>query len=95
MIRVTEQPVTNNILTLTKDKIQYAVMTDNTTINLPTPLGYTEIHLVFNTTSAITITSPNVKWDTIPNLESNKTYEFIFTYINEAIGWLAHVISYS
>ena len=54
-----------------------------------------EIHLVFNTTSAITITSPNVKWDTIPNLESNKTYEFIFTYINEAIGWLAHVISYS
>ena len=93
--RIVEQTITDNVLTLTKDKLQTATMSNNTTINLPTPLGYTEIHLFFVAQSDLVVTCPSAKWSTTPNLSANKTYEFIFLYINETVGWLAYVREFS
>ena len=93
--RIVEQTITDNVLTLTKDKLQTATMSNNTTINLPTPLGYTEIHLFFVAQSDLVVTCPSAKWSTTPNLSANKTYEFIFLYINSTVGWLAYVREFS
>lgn len=84
--------IDNNMLNLTTDKLQQVNMTNNTTINLPQVNDFTEIHLFFTTTEALTITLPRIKWQSDINIEANKTYEFIFTYINNS--WLGGCISY-
>ena len=89
-IKVT--PVIDSTLNLTTDKHQLTHMENNTEIVLPTVDKYTEIHLFFSTTEELTLTLPNVKWQTEPTLDANKTYEFIFTYANE---WLGGTVVYS
>lgn len=87
-----EVPIIDSTLTLTTDKFQTTVMEDNTTIVLPTVNKFTEIHLFFSTTSELTLTLPNIKWQNQPNVESNKVHEFIFTYTTE---WLGGCVAYA
>lgn len=88
--------ITNNTLTLNRNKYQSASITNDTTIILPTTTEFTEIHLYFSTTTDLTITIPvGVKWQTQPSFLANKTYEIIFTYIDPTIGWLGNVIQYN
>lgn len=88
--------IVGSTLTLTTDKLQYATMTTGTTISLPTVTDYTEIHLFFATdTVAPTITFPSVAWQNVPVINASKKYEFIFTYVNDAIGWLVGFIEYA
>lgn len=82
--------VTTNIvggtLTLTTDKYQTTNMADGTEIVLPTVTGFAEIHLFFNVTTDMTLILPVAKWQSQPTISANKTYELIFTYINEWLG---------
>ena len=87
-----ETQIQDGLLNITQDKYQYADIVDNTRIMLPRVTDFTEIHLFFITTSALTLTFPNIKWQTIPNIEANKTYEFIFTYMNNT--WLGGYLKY-
>lgn len=87
--------VSNNVLTLTTDKYQYVSITSNTTINLPSISSFTEIHLFFDWPSEISITMPsNVKWQEGVMYGPGYTHEFVFTYINSAIGWLGGCVVY-
>lgn len=88
-----EIPIVGDTLTLTTVKRQKANMKNNTTIALPVVDEFTEIHLTFNTTEALTLTLPRIKWQGDINIEANKTYEFIFTYINN--NWLGGYVSYN
>ena len=81
-----ETPIVGNILTLTKDKYQTTKMLNGTTIDLPVVDKFTEIHLFFSTLTELTVIFPNIKWQTEPTIEANKTYEFIFTYTTEWLG---------
>ena len=87
----------NGTLSLTTDKLQTSTIAMNTDIILPTVTSYTEIHLLFEGTNGITITTSatTVRWQSALTIESGKAYEVIFTYVNEAIGWLANYIVYS
>ena len=87
----------NGTLALTTDKLQTSTIAMNTDIVLPTVTSYTEIHLLFEGTNGITITTSatTVRWQSSLTIESGKAYEVIFTYVNEAIGWLANYIVYS
>lgn len=88
--------IVGSTLTLTTDKLQYATMITGTTILLPTVTDYTEIHLFFATdTDAPTIIVPSVVWQNVPVINASKKYEFIFTYVNDTIGWLAGFIEYA
>lgn len=88
--------IVGSTLTLTTDKLQYTTMITGTTISLPTVTDYTEIHLFFATdTVAPTITFPSVAWQNVPVINASKKYEFIFTYVNDAIGWLVGFIEYA
>ena len=92
---MTQNEISNNILTLTKDKYQECEMLDGTEIILPTLDTYEEIHLFFSTTSDIAIIMPDgLKYQQIPTILSNKTYEFIFTYTNTSKGWVFGYIEY-
>ena len=92
---MTQNDISNNVLTLTKDKYQECEMLDGTEIVLPTLDIYEEIHLFFSTTSDITIIMPNgLKYQQIPSILANKTYEFIFTYTNTSKGWVFGYIEY-
>ena len=87
--------VSNNVLTLTTDKYQYVSITSNTTINLPSVSSFTEIHLFFDWPSGVSITMPsNVKWQEGVMYGPGYTHEFVFTYINSAIGWLGGCVVY-
>ena len=87
--------ISNNTLTLATNKYQTTTMVSGTTINLPSVTNYTEIHLFFTTGStAPTITMPTGKYQKAPTINANTTYEFIFTYVNAAIGWLIGYIEY-
>ena len=87
--------ISNNTLTLTTNKYQTTTMVSGTTINLPSVTNYTEIHLFFTTGStAPTITMPSGKYQKAPSIKTKTTYEFIFTYVNETIGWLIGYIEY-
>ena len=87
--------ISNSTLTLTTDKYQATTMVTRTTIVLPSVTNYTEIHLFFTTGgTAPTITMPSGKYQKIPTINANTTYEFIFTYINTTIGWLIGYIEY-
>lgn len=79
-------------LTLTSDKFQYASVSNGDTIVLPNVSKFTQIHLFFNTGGQLTLTFPSVKWQKIPDIQPLKTYEFIFTYVNETWlgGWIVY-----
>ena len=83
-------PIVDSTLNLTTDKYQTTTMENNTTIVLPTVDTFTEIYLFFDTTEALTLIFPSVKWQTIPNIEADSLYEFIFTYVNGT--WLGGYI---
>lgn len=87
-----ETPIQDGFLNITQDKYQYADIVDNTRIMLPRVTDFTEIHLFFDTTSALTLIFPSVKWQTQPTIEANSSYEFIFTYVNDT--WLGGCIVY-
>ena len=92
---MTQNDISNNVLTLTKDKYQECEMLDGTEIVLPTLDTYEEIHLFFSTTADIAIIMPNgLKYQQIPTILANKTYEFIFTYTNTSKGWVFGYIEY-
>ena len=92
---MTQNDISNNVLTLTTDKYQECEMLDGTEIVLPTLDIYEEIHLFFSTTSDIAIVMPNgLKYQQIPSILANKTYEFIFTYTNTSKGWVFGYIEY-
>lgn len=83
-------------LNLTTNEYQYCNnITDGTEIVLPTTSSFTEIHLFIKPTSAISLVLPSAKYQNSPNIEANKVYEFIFTYVNSTIGWLGGVVVYS
>ena len=80
---------------MTTDKYQTTSMANKTTIKLPSVTNYTEIHLFFTTgNTKITITMPSGKYQKTPSINTKTTYEFIFTYVNEKIGWLIGYIEY-
>lgn len=83
---IVQKPISNAILNLGTEKYQKCTMQDLTKINLPTVTSFTEIHLFFNTTEALTLIFPSCKWQHQPSIEANKTYEFIFTYVGEWLG---------
>lgn len=87
----------NGALTLTTNKFQTTTLATPTEIQLPEVTGYAEIHLFFTGVSGVTIGTgtTNVKWENQPTIEDNKTYELIFTYINDTIGWVAKTVVYS
>lgn len=85
-------PIVDSTLNLTTDKYQTTTMENNTTIVLPTVDTFTEINLFFDTIEALTLIFPSVKWQTQPSIEANKTYEFIFTYMNNT--WLGGYLKY-
>ena len=85
----------NDSLTLTTDKNQYATLAVPVEIILPTVTSFTELHLFFNGSEGVTIGTTNVKWESQVTIENNKSYEIIFTYVNESIGWLAKTVVYS
>ena len=87
--------VSGNSLALTTNKYQYASITSNTTINLPSVSSFTEIHLFFDWPSGVSITMPsNVKWQEGVMYGPGHTHEFIFTYVNSDIGWLGGCVVY-
>lgn len=87
--------VSGNSLALTTNKYQYASITSNTTINLPSVSSFTEIHLFFDWPSGISIIMPsNVKWQEGVMYGPGYTHEFVFTYINSTIGWLGGCVVY-
>lgn len=83
---VTKTIGSNSILNLSSDKYQKCIMVDLTQIQLPTVSSFTEIHLFFSTTEALTLVFPSCKWQSEPTIEANKYYEFIFTYVGEWLG---------
>lgn len=87
-----ETPINDGVLNLTLDKYQTTTMVDNTRIVLPTVNKFIEIHLLFDTTGALTLSLPNIKWQGDINIEGGKTYEFIFTYFKN--NWLGGCIPY-
>ena len=84
--------IIGSTLILTTDKYQKTTMEDNTTIVLPSINKFTEIHLFFTTTSELTLILPSCKWQGDVSIEANKTYEFIFTYIDDS--WLGGCVVY-
>lgn len=85
-------PIVDSTLNLTTDKYQTTTIENNTTIVLPIIDTFTEIHLFFNTTETLTLIFPSIKWQTQPSIEANKTYEFIFTHMNNT--WLGGYLKY-
>lgn len=90
---VVKTPVQNGVLQLTTDKYQTTQIASKTTIQLPTVKTFTEIHLIFSPAQTMTIVLPKIKWQQNNNeIEANKTYEFIFTYIDNS--WMGGCIVY-
>ena len=85
----------NDSLTLTTNKLQYTTLTIPVEVILPTVTEYTEIHLFFNGSEGAELNTTNVKWESQLTIENNKSYEVVFTYVNDVIGWLAKSIIYS
>ena len=81
--------------TLSTNKYQEVTLVNGDTIVLPTVTKFTEIHLFFDTTSAINITFPEgIAWQNgaEPVIGENRHYELIFTYRNGL--WLGGYIEY-
>lgn len=85
----------NDSLTLTTNKLQYTTLTIPVEVILPTVTEYTEIHLFFNGSEGAELNTTNVKWESQLTIENNKSYEVVFTYVNDVIGWLAKSIIYN
>jgi len=83
--------VNDSVINLTTDKYQKVEITDGTEIVLPTVTDFTEIHLYFSTLADLTLIFPPGKYQKQPEINANRTYEFIFTYIGE---WLIGYIEY-
>ena len=85
----------NATATLSTNKYQEVTLVNDDTIVLPTVTKFTEIHLFFDTTSAINITFPEgIAWQNgaEPVIGENRHYELIFTYRNGL--WLGGYIEY-
>ena len=87
-------------VTLTTDKYQYLYGNIDITLVLPnvaTTTDITELHLFYLQNEVRTLTfssSSNIKWqNSVPNIEVDKWYEFIFTRTHTGV-WLAHVVVY-
>ena len=85
----------NDSLTLTTNKTQYTTLTIPVEVILPTVTEYTEIHLFFNGSEGAELNTTNVKWESQLAIENNKSYEVVFTYVNDVVGWLAKSIIYN
>ena len=85
----------NDSLTLTTNKNQYVTLVVPVGVILPTVTEYTEIHLFFNGSEGAELNTTNVKWESQLTIENNKSYEVVFTYVNDVIGWLAKSIIYN
>ncbi|MEG0371869.1 MAG: hypothetical protein RR645_06210, partial [Clostridium sp.] len=83
--------VSSGILTLTTKRLQKSNVSNNTEIRLPSVSAYIEIHLFFDAATDLTLVLPNCKWQSIPTIKANKSYEMIFTYTNK---WLGGFIEY-
>ena len=92
---LTTKTVSNSTLTLGTELYQYAAITSNITIRLPSVSSFTVIHLFFDWPSGVSITMPsNVKWQEGTMYGPGYTHEFVFTYINSAIGWTGGCVVY-
>ena len=86
--------VSNSTLTLGTELYQYAAITSNTTIKLPSTSSFTEIHLFFNWPANVSVTMPSgVKWQQGVMYGPGHVHEFVFTYVNN-IGWLGGCVVY-
>lgn len=91
---ITNKTVSNNTVTLSIEKYQKTAITSNTTIKLPSVSSFTEIHLFFDWPTGVTITMPSVKWQEGVVYGPGHVHEFVFTYIDNSIGWLGGCIVY-
>lgn len=89
---LTQITVVGNVLQLTEDKYQYSVLSSGDQVQLPSVSSFVEIHLFFKTTNELTLVLPSVRWQTQPNIQANKVYELIFTYIIDE--WVGGVVEY-
>ena len=86
-------------VTLTTDEYQYLYGNMDMTLALPniaTTTDITELHLFYlpNAVRTLTFSTNNIKWqNSVPNVEANKWYEFIFTRTHSGV-WLAGVVVY-
>ena len=86
-------------VTLTTDEYQYLYGNMDMTLALPnisTTTDITELHLFYlpNAVRTLTFSNSNIKWqNSVPNIEANKWYEFIFTRTHTGV-WLAGVVVY-
>lgn len=86
-------------VTLTTDEYQYLEGNRDMTLALPnvnTTTDITELHLFYlpNAVRTLTFSNSNIKWqNSVPNIEANKWYEFIFTRTHSGV-WLAGVVVY-
>ena len=91
---LTTKTVSNGSLTLGTELYQYAPITSNTTIKLPSVSAFTEIHLFFNWPANVSVTMPSgVKWQQGVMYGPGHVHEFVFTYVNN-IGWLGGCVVY-
>ena len=86
-------------VTLTTDEYQYLEGNRDMSLTLPnvtTTTDITELHLFYfpNVVKTLTFSNSNIKWqNSMPNIEANKWYEFIFTRTHSGV-WLAGVVVY-
>lgn len=86
-------------VTLATDEYQYLYGNMDMTLALPnitTTTDITELHLFYlpNAVRTLTFSNSNIKWqNSVPNIEANKWYEFIFTRTHTGV-WLAGVVVY-
>ena len=86
-------------VTLTTDEYQYLYGNMDMTLALPniaTTTDITELHLFYlpNAVRTLTFSTNSIKWqNSVPNIEANKWYEFIFTRTHSGV-WLAGVVVY-
>ena len=91
---LTTKTVSSGTLTLGTELYQYAAITSNTTIKLPSTSAFTEIHLFFNWPANVSVTMPSgVKWQQGVMYGPGHVHEFVFTYVNN-IGWLGGCVVY-
>ncbi len=86
-------------VTLTTDEYQYLEGNRDMTLALPkvnTNTDITELHLFYlpNAVRTLTFSNNDIKWqNSVPNIEANKWFEFIFTRTHTGV-WLAGVVVY-
>ena len=86
-------------VTLATDEYQYLFGNRDMTLALPnvdTNTDITELHLFYlpNEVRTLTFSNSNIKWqNSVPTIEANKWYEFIFTRTHTGV-WLAGVVVY-